>query len=1000
MTVQKIPFKTRARTIDHLGREQIADCPTAISELWKNSYDAYARRVELHIFDGDVPLAALLDNGHGMNKDEFENKWLVVGTDSKIGQSQLTAADRHGLPHRPRQGQKGIGRLSCANLGSLLLLVSKRQNQPYIAALIDWRIFENPFLMLHDIEIPVINFDEPRFLTDNLAQMFDSLMSNIWGSGRLSTNERDERVALAWAAFDELEKKQNKPSTKSAIEGTLISAYFEERHFQVWDVWTGKVEHGTAMFIANISDDLIAQLSQESRQTRLDADLRAQDRLFQTLSNFIDPFVRQNDKQKKKFDEEDKDDQVDEFKTSIFTWNGLLRRPLLDEERTFKVQNLDELEHIIEGQIDSDGVFLGTVKAFGKVVAEDAVIRPAEVYKARSDTACGPFHLRLGSFERDPKNSSHTKEQHAFFSDQASKYAGFMVHRDGLRVMPYGREDNDYFEIEKRRTQHAGRYFWSNRNIFGRVLITREHNPNLKDKAGREGLIDNKASKRFRALVENILIESAKRYFGSESDTRRTLLPDINAQHALAKAEADRKKITALQRKRFRLNLKSNAPLLEELLDSVEALADEIVKNTQLEISEIAEFKRRVSNLIDHAKDFHLSPVPTSLGTLEEAYRVYRRKEKLAHARLSEINDSINIVIDRLSPRSPHEIALQQQQSLAAQLHSRIRKWSIQGRSLLAEESGRFNQIVEERNKAFHQATSPIIDEITKGNIGLSKALSVLDEQYQEHYRLNSDIFAPYLASLQNMREAIDFENLLTHSLAESAKLNEEIQRLHSLAQLGITVEIIGHEIEALDLTLAEGLRSLPDEIKQTTNFRSMMIAQQSLSDRWRFLSPLKLSGEKYRAKITGTEIFEYIQNFLGSSLYKEGTSLEATSAFKEFSVFEQPSRIYPVFINLVNNSRYWVHQNDADKKRIILDAEEKDVFVCDTGPGVESDYIEQLFTLFFTRKARGGRGIGLYLCRSSLLAGGHTISYEINPEKKRLQGANFKISFKDTENV
>ncbi|MEI6846997.1 MAG: hypothetical protein WCK32_03015 [Chlorobiaceae bacterium] len=40
--VDAIAFKTRARTIDHLGREQIADCPTAISELWKNAYDAYA----------------------------------------------------------------------------------------------------------------------------------------------------------------------------------------------------------------------------------------------------------------------------------------------------------------------------------------------------------------------------------------------------------------------------------------------------------------------------------------------------------------------------------------------------------------------------------------------------------------------------------------------------------------------------------------------------------------------------------------------------------------------------------------------------------------------------------------------------------------------------------------------------------------------------------------------------------------------------------------------
>ena len=78
-----VTFQTRARTIDHLGREQIADCPTAISELWKNAYDAYSRNVELHLFDGDIEVAAILDDGHGMNRQEFESKWLTVGTESK-----------------------------------------------------------------------------------------------------------------------------------------------------------------------------------------------------------------------------------------------------------------------------------------------------------------------------------------------------------------------------------------------------------------------------------------------------------------------------------------------------------------------------------------------------------------------------------------------------------------------------------------------------------------------------------------------------------------------------------------------------------------------------------------------------------------------------------------------------------------------------------------------------------------------------------------------------
>ena len=119
--IQRSAFQTRARTVDHLGREQIADCPTAISELWKNAFDAYARHVELNIFDGNEPVAAIFDDGHGMSAEEFTRRWLVVGTESKATADQTPLEDRNGLKLRPRQGQKGIGRLSCANLGPLLL---------------------------------------------------------------------------------------------------------------------------------------------------------------------------------------------------------------------------------------------------------------------------------------------------------------------------------------------------------------------------------------------------------------------------------------------------------------------------------------------------------------------------------------------------------------------------------------------------------------------------------------------------------------------------------------------------------------------------------------------------------------------------------------------------------------------------------------------------------------------------------------------------------------
>ncbi|MES2303141.1 MAG: ATP-binding protein, partial [Pseudomonadota bacterium] len=93
---QPVYFQTRARTIDHLGREQIADVPTAISELWKNAYDAYARAVSLHVFGKGKPVAAIFDDGTGMDRDQFIGKWLVVGTEWKVGDDAVSAAERQG----------------------------------------------------------------------------------------------------------------------------------------------------------------------------------------------------------------------------------------------------------------------------------------------------------------------------------------------------------------------------------------------------------------------------------------------------------------------------------------------------------------------------------------------------------------------------------------------------------------------------------------------------------------------------------------------------------------------------------------------------------------------------------------------------------------------------------------------------------------------------------------------------------------------------------------
>ena len=248
---------------------------------------------------------------------------------------------------------------------------------------------------------------------------------------------------------------------------------------------------------------------------------------------------------------------------------------------------------------------------------------------------------------------------------------------------------------------------------------------------------------------------------------------------------------------------------------------------------------------------------------------------------------------------------------------------------------------------------------------------------------------------MRNLQENADLDALVAVSIDELDSVRSDLLRLNALAQLGITVEIIGHEIDGLESTISHGLASFPQETKQLRAFRSVWEAHNTLADKMRFLSPLKLSGEQQKSWISGEQIRNYVVQFLGRILDSTAISITWTEQFLNFAVYELPSRIYPVFTNLINNSIYWISQLASSERQILIEVEGSTVYVSDDGPGVDEEDVKHLFTLFFTRKSRSGRGVGLYLCRSNLAAGGHTISYVSEKQNKKLSGANFAIEFK-----
>ena len=379
---QAVAFQTRARTIDHLGREQIADVPTAVSELWKNAYDAYARQVALHIYGGSNPVAAIVDDGFGMNREQFVDNWLVIGTESKVGPRSVPAELRDYLPERPKQGQKGIGRLSVAALGSTVLVVSKQKNARFVACLVDWRLFENPFLFLHDVHLPVVEFGVPAELPALLPDMWRELATNISGVG--SDKDRSTRLIDAWRACDEMERAQA-PDTRTISQDILRAAEAaipNVDHLRDWPVWLGLRPTGTALVMADLNSFLTAWIA-EGEAADGEQVGSVKDSLVRTLTGFSDPYGGSLD---------------DVMDYQVVVYGRDADRVVVARDEGYGLEFLRSLDHCLDGKFDEHGIFRGHVRAFGRDFGLIELV-PARPPPMGAKDRIGPFSIAIGAFE-------------------------------------------------------------------------------------------------------------------------------------------------------------------------------------------------------------------------------------------------------------------------------------------------------------------------------------------------------------------------------------------------------------------------------------------------------------------------------------------------------------------------------------------------------------------------------------------------------------------------
>lgn len=957
-----VSFKTRARTVDHLGRGQIADAPTAVSELWKNAWDAYSSSVSLNIFDGKPIVAAIFDSGIGMSTADFVDRWLVIGTESKIDGAPPPPPPFFVGKARPRQGEKGIGRLSTAFLAPATLVVSRQDGGEFSAVLVDWRLFENPFLSIDEIELPVRRFASRSDILDGVPEMAAALLRNIGEVAKDGSRE----LKPAWDRSPE--EAPNPAADPNRIIEFWKEQPIQQRHLDEWLVYAGLEDHGTALYLLGAHHELSVWLHSSHQDEEAEA---AKQRLMDILTGFTDSLT---------------DDPVS-FDYEVLLHRGAGSQRVLSSTDVFDLADFRDLEHTVEGRFDEKGTFRGKVRAFGKDLGEREIAPTRPIPLASRP---GPFDFAIGTFEQVSTSSTHTEKRHRDLAEQVARYGGVRVYRDGLRVMPYGSIDADFFGLEEQRQKHAGRYFWAHRRSFGRLAFTRENNPELRDKAGREGLVENQSSRQLRLLVQSLLLRLALDYFGTDAPERAEKIAETKKRNQKGRKAADQAR--KRRRSAFRAYLNDAITRMPDLSDRVQAIGDKLS-------GEGASLEREALKLVRgdveraRAEFAALTPaeVPSSLGDLELKYRGFRDNLDEVGELLAVSENVLRGLEAEAGKASVREVAIAAQMHHRKALEGLLDDYHRQIRDGIRELTENWTSSFASDCERYDRDTAPLMKNLGKDS-DLADLLALLDSTRAE---LEEEFSDRYRAVVQNMAaiiDGVDTQTALAMVDDDREDLDRKVRDLNAVAQLGITVEIIGHELENLDNEVSRSLERLPEEARSSPSFQRAVDSHRALTEKLRFLAPLQLAGARIRETISGQAIFEYVRDFFGSLFADNDVFFEATENFRAIKFTELRSRIYPVFINLTNNSLYWVA--NSPEKTIRFDYIDGKIIVGDSGPGVDKDDVWRLFELFYTKRT-SGRGVGLYLCRVNLEAGRHTIRYAEETDPHILTGANFVIQLR-----
>jgi len=931
-----------------LGRQQIANLPTALSELFKNAHDAYAT-IAIADFYRVPNILVVRDDGIGMDRDTFERSWLTIATESKLGHDSMPRPA--GMSPRVQLGEKGIGRFAIAALGGQVLVVSKRSGFPTVAALVNWKMFELPGIDLDEVPVGVVVLDGNQLTAADMSRL---------------------KAPLA-DALDRFRQKDNAGKSSRLlgdIQATLDE--FPDDPYQVVPGLGHFGSTGTMFVVSSVSDDLTAEIGESGSNEAS---------LFErTLHGFTDAWLS-------------------EAFTPDFNIEFIDHRGGGDDENLlpplefFSSSDFEQADHHICGGFDENGDFVGTIRIFDE---EETTldIRCPDSLRPR----CGPFEVELGVVQGLASQSRLDPEAFGVMYSKLRRLGGLYIYMDGIRVQPYGRPDVDYLEIEERRSLGAGYYYFSYRRMFGAVILASEQNHGLREKAGREGFAHNRAYSDFRKLLINLLVQLAATYFRDEAPQARAYERGRERLIREDKLRKERAKRAAAGRKTLQSQLASATRYLtdtdfqERASEIVEDLSATLAAADRLQPAtrEVAAAKQALRQLVQPLDFDEPDGFAPSSAMRREMSLV---EDAAADAEASYVRPALELIADlaseteaRLSAREADE------RERDRFVREQIAKTKQQVEGAQAEAGDALKVLSEHASTAlrtmkeeYDQRLAAIAHPNGTASTGwisrqseFEQSLDALAADTRRAFkRITNQIRASDIVLSDGVPTAAEFAAAAD---AEIVELRAQADDQLEYVQLGMALAVVDHEFRATVSNIRRDVRRVHSWAKKnpqlTGLYEDLRRDFDHLDSYLTLLTPMQRRIRRAETTIKGVDIARFLSELFRERLRSASTEIRASRDFESAKVTGYTSTFYPVFINLVDNSLYWIDQSGPRTSGgvIELDKHGDTLIYRDTGPGIAADIADRVFDFGFTTRP-GGSGLGLAIASQVLERAGWSIS-------------------------